>query len=108
MVAAVMRPTRLRRQVRYSPPAAYIPPISSGLSRNLETLRPASMISWVTATRPRYRYTAAPDRELMAKTRRKASAAVQSPLETYLREINETPLLSADDEHELAIRIGEG
>jgi RNA polymerase primary sigma factor len=44
----------------------------------------------------------------MAKTRRKASAAVQSPLETYLREINETPLLSADDEHELAIRIGEG
>ena len=44
----------------------------------------------------------------MAKTRRKASAAVQSPLETYLREINETSLLSADDEHELAIRIGEG
>jgi len=33
---------------------------------------------------------------------------VQSPLETYLREINETPLLSPDDEHELAILIGEG
>ncbi len=44
----------------------------------------------------------------MAKTRRKASAAVQSPLETYLREINETSLLNANDEHELAIRIGEG
>jgi RNA polymerase primary sigma factor len=44
----------------------------------------------------------------MAKTRRRPSAAVQSPLETYLREINETPLLSADDEHELAIAIGEG
>jgi RNA polymerase primary sigma factor len=44
----------------------------------------------------------------MAKTRRRPSAAVQSPLETYLREINETPLLSADGEHELAIAIGEG
>ncbi len=35
-------------------------------------------------------------------------ASVQSPLETYLREINETALLSADEEHELAIAIGEG
>ena len=33
---------------------------------------------------------------------------MQSPLETYLREINETALLSADDEQELAIPIGEG
>ena len=33
---------------------------------------------------------------------------MQSPLETYLREINETSLLSADDEHELAIAIGGG
>ncbi len=33
---------------------------------------------------------------------------VQSPLETYLREINETSLLSAEDERELAIAIGEG
>jgi RNA polymerase primary sigma factor len=41
-------------------------------------------------------------------TRRRQSPAVQSPLETYLREINETPLLSADDEHELAIAIGAG
>ncbi len=45
---------------------------------------------------------------LMSKTRRGQSTAVQSPLETYLREINETSLLSADDEHELAISIGEG
>lgn len=36
------------------------------------------------------------------------SSGVQSPLETYLREINETALLSADEEQELAIRIGEG
>ena len=35
-------------------------------------------------------------------------AAVQSPLETYLREINETSLLSADEEQELAIAIGQG
>ena len=33
---------------------------------------------------------------------------MQSPLETYLREINETSLLSADDEHELAVAIGDG
>jgi len=41
-------------------------------------------------------------------TRTKSGSAVQTPLETYLREINETPLLSSDDEQELAIRIGEG
>jgi len=41
-------------------------------------------------------------------TRRRPSISVQSPLETYLREINETSLLSADDEHELAIAIGGG
>ena len=34
--------------------------------------------------------------------------AVQSPLETYLREINETKLLTPSDEQELAIAIGEG
>jgi RNA polymerase primary sigma factor len=33
---------------------------------------------------------------------------VQSPLETYLREINETPLLTAQDEKQLAYRIGAG
>ena len=42
------------------------------------------------------------------KPRRGKSASVQSPLETYLREINETALLSADDEHELALAIGNG
>lgn len=36
------------------------------------------------------------------------SAAAQSPLETYLREINETPLLSAKEELELAAQIGNG
>jgi RNA polymerase primary sigma factor len=45
----------------------------------------------------------------MTKTiRRRQAPSVQSPLETYLREINETSLLSADDEHELAIAIGTG
>ena len=44
----------------------------------------------------------------MIKTRRKSAAAVQSPLETYLREINETALLSPGDEHDLAVSIGLG
>jgi len=44
----------------------------------------------------------------MAKTRRRSSASVQTPLETYLREINETALLSAHDEQELAVAIGAG
>ena len=41
-------------------------------------------------------------------TRRRQAPSVQSPLETYLREINETSLLTADDEHQLAIAIGAG
>ena len=40
--------------------------------------------------------------------KRKSTAAVQSPLETYLREINETALLNAAEERELATQIGEG
>ncbi|MBI1903083.1 MAG: RNA polymerase sigma factor RpoD/SigA [Planctomycetia bacterium] len=44
----------------------------------------------------------------MAKTRRKATTSVQTPLESYLREINETALLTADDEHHLAVAIGNG
>ena len=40
--------------------------------------------------------------------RRRTSSAVQTPLETYLREINETALLTPADERELATRIGEG
>ena len=43
----------------------------------------------------------------MQKTRRRTTAAVQSPLETYLREINETALLTAREEMELANRIAE-
>src|SRR5215469_15676378 len=34
--------------------------------------------------------------------------SVQSPLETYLSELNETPLLSAEEEKLLAVRIEEG
>ena len=42
------------------------------------------------------------------KTAPRSSYSVQSPLETYLREINETSLLTAQQERELAVRIGEG
>ncbi|HVJ80441.1 MAG TPA: sigma-70 factor domain-containing protein, partial [Planctomycetia bacterium] len=46
----------------------------------------------------------------MEKTRKRSrsSETVQSPLETYLREINETPLLTADLEKTLAYRIKDG
>ncbi len=44
----------------------------------------------------------------MPTTRRRTTSAVQTPLETYLREINETSLLTAADEHELATAIGNG
>lgn len=49
---------------------------------------------------------------LLRSRRRQApverSQAAQSPLEIYLREINETALLSADEEKELATRIAGG
>ncbi len=44
----------------------------------------------------------------MTRARRPKSDLVQSPLETYLREINETALLTAADEKELAYRIEDG
>jgi RNA polymerase primary sigma factor len=44
----------------------------------------------------------------MTRPRRIRSASVQSPLETYLREINETALLNADEEKQLAYRIETG
>lgn len=46
----------------------------------------------------------------MERLRRKlrVSDTPQSPLETYLREINETPLLTANQEKELAYKIREG
>src|SRR6266699_1578949 len=44
----------------------------------------------------------------MTRPRRLRSDAVQSPLETYLREINETPLLTAEDERRLARLIEDG
>jgi len=42
------------------------------------------------------------------RRRSKADSSLQTPLETYLREINETSLLSAEDEQELAARIAMG
>ena len=44
----------------------------------------------------------------MSRLRRFSSEAVQSPLETYLREINETARLTADEEKSLARLIGVG
>jgi RNA polymerase primary sigma factor len=44
----------------------------------------------------------------MARIRRHRRDVVQSPLETYLREINEVRLLSAEEEKELAHRISRG
>ncbi|HEY8503201.1 MAG TPA: RNA polymerase sigma factor RpoD/SigA [Gemmataceae bacterium] len=44
----------------------------------------------------------------MTRPRRGRSESVQSPLETYLREINETALLSAEEEKQLAYRIING
>jgi RNA polymerase primary sigma factor len=43
-----------------------------------------------------------------SKSRRRLSTAVQNPLETYLREINETSLLTAQQEKDLANRIAVG
>jgi RNA polymerase primary sigma factor len=44
----------------------------------------------------------------MTRPRRLRNDLVQSPLETYLREINETPLLNAEEEKRLAYRIEDG
>jgi RNA polymerase primary sigma factor len=44
----------------------------------------------------------------MGRARGQQSDSLQSPLETYLREINQTPLLSAQEERELAYRIQDG
>lgn len=46
--------------------------------------------------------------ELLLVDELSTSSAVQSPLETYLREINETSLLNANEEQMLAIAIGNG
>jgi RNA polymerase primary sigma factor len=41
----------------------------------------------------------------MTRPRRQRGPSVQSPLETYLREINETALLSAEDEKQLSLAM---
>jgi RNA polymerase primary sigma factor len=48
--------------------------------------------------------------DLRASRRKRTAHEIQpqSPLETYLREINETPLLTAKEERELARQIAEG
>lgn len=44
----------------------------------------------------------------MARAKHAKEEPVQTPLETYLREINETPLLTPEEERELARRIAQG
>src|SRR5579871_6492117 len=44
----------------------------------------------------------------MTRLASRLSRPAQSPLETYLREINDTPLLSAQEERDLAYRIEDG
>src|SRR5881392_3474455 len=44
----------------------------------------------------------------MTRTQKPPGDSLQSPLETYLQEINETPLLNADQEKSLAYRIETG
>lgn len=61
------------------------------------------------AAKPTTETHGAKERTAAPRSRRaKPSSSLQSPLETYLREINETALLTAADERELAGRIGEG
>jgi len=58
--------------------------------------------------RPTRRSERIPNPGTAMSSRRKPVAAVQAPLETYLREINDTSLLTADEEKRLAEAIGKG
>ncbi|MBI2478050.1 MAG: RNA polymerase sigma factor RpoD/SigA [Planctomycetia bacterium] len=60
---------------------------------------PSNSSDYLAEDRPTRKRVAAP---------RKRGDSLQTPLETYLREINETALLSAADEQELATQIGLG
>src|SRR5262245_17949199 len=44
----------------------------------------------------------------MPQVLRRPARVAHSPFEAYLREINETPLLTAQEEHELACRVTDG
>jgi len=46
--------------------------------------------------------------ELKKARKKRTSSSLQSPLETYLREINETALLNAQEEKDLARAIAKG
>jgi len=48
------------------------------------------------------------DKTTIVKDNKRGSRTVRSPLETYLRDINEVSLLTAEQERELAVRISEG
>ena len=48
------------------------------------------------------------DSHSASRSHRRLSSVAQNPLETYLREINATALLTADQEKELSYRINEG
>lgn len=60
-------------------------------------------------TRARFPGSTKPTAPARRKTpSRRATDVLQTPLETYLREINETALLTAEEELELAEQIGQG
>ncbi len=69
---------------------------------------PVCVTSALAVRRPPSPPRAVPPAMTTTKTPRKASSSVQTPLETYLREINETALLNAQEEKDLAVRIGNG
>ena len=73
------------------------------LSRDLTTHDPSPVIDFKMPTARKKKSSSSGD-----SRSRSTSSALQSPLETYLREINETALLTAADEQELAGKIAEG
>ncbi|MFN0051024.1 MAG: RNA polymerase sigma factor RpoD/SigA [Planctomycetales bacterium] len=46
--------------------------------------------------------------QAQTRTRKRLSTSAENPMETYFREINETPLLTATQERELAYRVTSG
>ncbi len=75
------------------------------LSRDLTTNDPSPVIDLKMPTARSKKSNSKGDTSSRSRT---SGSALQSPLETYLREINETALLTAADEKELAAKIALG
>src|SRR5262249_48584846 len=86
------------------------PRAPTSLPESRGAIRPASMLVLSITTRQKtcpMAMAKRKDPEATSRTARK-SGPLQTPLETYLREINETALLTAKDEQELAHLIALG